>query len=126
MWLVKYKLAKPENRHYVYNQQSMFWSEKYQAYCTLVISKDMPQPQVKDFSLEAGAAAEVDYGMDVNRSGKVDANDAQLVYNMYNAMYRDFTDKVTLEKFLRADINGSGTLTVEDAAAIIDYCLGRN
>ncbi len=126
MWLVKYKLAKPENRHYVYNQQSMFWSEKYQTYCTLVISKDMPQPQVKDFSLEAGAAAEVDYGMDVNRSGKVDANDAQLVYNMYNAMYRDFTDKVTLEKFLRADINGSGTLTVEDAAAIIDYCLGRN
>ena len=62
---------------------------------------------------------EIDYGMDVNKTGKIDASDAQLVYNMYNAMYAGTDADVTVEKYLRADVNHDGKVTVEDAAAII-------
>ena len=70
-----------------------------------------------------GTATDVSYEMDVNISNKVDANDSQLVYNMYNAHYATFTENVTIEKFLRADINGDAKINVEDAAAIINSLL---
>jgi hypothetical protein len=53
----------------------------------------------------------------------VDANDAQLVYNMYNAMYSAFTEQVTMEKFLCADVNGDAVINVNDATAIINMLL---
>lgn len=58
-------------------------------------------------------------GFDVNRTGKVDVNDAQLVYDMYNGTYSDFT-KVSVEKFLRADVNGTKTVDHTDAVAIVN------
>ena len=61
--------------------------------------------------------------MDVNKSGKVDANDAQFVFNMYNAVYNSITDTVTVEKYLRADVNGDGIVSILDAAAIINKIL---
>ena len=56
---------------------------------------------------------------DVNMSGKVDVNDAQLVYDMYNGTYSDFT-QVSVEKFLRADVNGTKTVDHTDAVAIVN------
>ena len=56
---------------------------------------------------------------DVNASNNVDINDAQLVYDMYKGAYSDFT-AVTVEKFLRADVNGSKTINVQDASAIVN------
>ena len=56
---------------------------------------------------------------DVNMSGKVDVNDAQLVYDMYNGTYRDFT-KVSVEKFLRADVNATKVVDHTDAVAIVN------
>ena len=56
---------------------------------------------------------------DVNMSGVVDVNDAQLVYDMYNGTYSDFT-QVSMEKFLRADVNGSKGVTSDDAVAVVD------
>ena len=56
-------------------------------------------------------------GFDVNMTGKVDVNDAQLVYDMYNGTYRDFT-KVSVEKFLRADVNATKVVDHTDAVAI--------
>lgn len=58
-------------------------------------------------------------GFDVNRTGKVDVNDAQLVYDMYNGTYSDFT-QVSVEKFLRADVNGTKTVDHTDAVAIVN------
>lgn len=58
-------------------------------------------------------------GFDVNRTGKVDVNDAQLVYDMYNGAYSDFT-QVSVEKFLRADVNGTKTVDHTDAVAIVN------
>lgn len=56
---------------------------------------------------------------DVNMTGKVDVNDAQLVYDMYNGTYRDFT-KVSVEKFLRADVNATKVVDHTDAVAIVN------
>ena len=56
---------------------------------------------------------------DVNMSGVVDVNDAQLVYDMYNGTYSDFT-QVSMEKFLRADVNGSKHVTSNDAVAVVE------
>lgn len=56
---------------------------------------------------------------DVNMSGKVDVNDAQLVYDMYNGTYSDFT-KVSVEKFLRADVNATKAVDHTDAVAIVN------
>lgn len=56
---------------------------------------------------------------DVNRTGKVDVNDAQLVYDMYNGTYSDFT-KVSVEKFLRADVNATKAVDHADAVAIVN------
>ena len=56
---------------------------------------------------------------DVNRTGKVDVNDAQLVYDMYNGAYSDFT-QVSVEKFLRADVNATKVVDHTDAVAIVN------
>lgn len=56
---------------------------------------------------------------DVNMTGKVDVNDAQLVYDMYNGTYSDFT-QVSVEKFLRADVNGTKAVDHTDAVAIVN------
>ena len=58
-------------------------------------------------------------GFDVNMTGKVDVNDAQLVYDMYNGTYSDFT-KVSVEKFLRADVNATKAVDHTDAVAIVN------
>lgn len=55
---------------------------------------------------------------DVNRTGKVDVNDAQLVYDMYNGTYSNFT-QVSVEKFLRADVNATKVVDHTDAVAIV-------
>ncbi|NLK02449.1 MAG: hypothetical protein GX314_05210, partial [Clostridiaceae bacterium] len=55
---------------------------------------------------------------DVNMSGLVDINDAQLVYDIYNGKYQDFTS-VEMQKFLNADTNGDKTVNVTDAAAVV-------
>lgn len=61
----------------------------------------------------------VDQSGDVNMTGKVDINDAQLVYDMYQGAYSDF-NTVSVLKFLNADVNSSGTLNSDDAVAIIN------
>lgn len=58
-------------------------------------------------------------GFDVNMTGKVDVNDAQLVYDMYNGTYSDFT-QVSVEKFLRADVNATKAVDHTDAVAIVN------
>ena len=52
-----------------------------------------------------------------------DANDAQLTYNIYNASYDAFDGTVTMEKFLRSDVNRDGKVDTADGAAIIHKIL---
>ena len=102
----------------------MYWSEQYNAYCALTIEQTLSLTQAAaQIDITDGTPVSVDYGMDVNKSGKVDANDAQLIYNIYNVRYTGFTEQVPAEKYLRADTNGDGEVNVADAAAIVDRLL---
>lgn len=101
----------------------MYYSEKYQAWAYLVISGDAAETVKQNVSImnvdESAGKKTVDYSGDVNMTGGVDINDAQLIVNMYNADYTVFTGNVTMEKFLRADMNGNKTVDNEDVLKII-------
>lgn len=109
-----------------YSGSQMYWSEKYNAYAWLVISADTLDT-VKTAAESAitavdGTKVTIAYNGDVNLTDSVDINDAQLVWNMYNAKYEDFTS-VNIRKFLEADMNGDKTLDTKDAAAIVGIIL---
>ena len=109
-----------------YDGSAMFWSEKYKAYAYLVISDTevTKAEAAKKVSQTSASKTEITYDGDVNATKTIDVNDAQLVYNMYNAKYTSF-DNCSMEKFLRADVNGSKDLTVADAAAIVNIILTK-
>ena len=109
-----------------YGNNAMFQNaDRYNgAYAYLVIS-DKSLDEVKAEAEADGKITEVDTTAqtfktdgDVNGTGLVDINDAQLVYNIYNAKYDSF-DNTTMAMFLAADMNGSKTVDVNDAAAVV-------
>lgn len=111
---------------FAYDGNVMFTSTKYNAAAYLIISektlaevKAEAQTKVSTVSAAAGA---ISYTGDVNGTGKVDVNDAQLVYDIYNAQHEGFAT-VSMRKFLRADVNGDKTVDVKDATAIISSVL---
>lgn len=128
VWLVTVEADPGANNVYTYGGERMFKTTKYGTngtYAYLVIA---PALSVEDAAAQLGitageAAGTVSYGGDVNGSRVVDINDAQLVYDLYNAHYSDFTT-VSMYKFLCADVaddtpEGSTLLNVSDAVAII-------
>ncbi len=126
MWLVSAAGTLSQDKVLAYEGSAMFWSDKYQAYCYLVISdQTLEEVQTEAPAKVAEASADkisIGYGCDVNGTGLVDVNDAQLTYNMYNARYESF-ETVSMQKFLEADVNGDKTVSILDAAAIIDAML---
>lgn len=124
MWLVQNKVTLADGKVPTYDGAQMFWSEKYEAYCYLTIAETLnTEVAATHVGITDGTAVDVNYGMDVNMTSKVDASDAQLIYNMYNVVYNEFTEEATAEKFLRADVNGDTKVNVTDAAAVIDHLL---
>ena len=124
IWLV---VAKSDSV-LAYGADTMFTSEKYGGYCWLVISAGNADT-VKTEAIAAvkagsGTAAAVVYTGDVNGTGNIDVNDAQLVYKINNTEYTSF-DALSRAKFLAADVNGDHTVTVLDAAAVVNTVLGK-
>lgn len=114
-----------------YDGNPMYWSSKYGesgAYAWLVIADGTKK--LDELKTEATAAitavngtkVEIVYDGDVNQTKSVDINDAQLVWNMYNAEYKGDTDFQTVNrlKYLSADMNGDRTVSVLDATAIVN------
>lgn len=115
-----------EGKVLAYGNNAMFQNtERYGgAYAYLVIS-DKTLDEVKAEAEKAGQITEVggtaqtfNVNGDVNGTGLVDINDAQLVYNIYNAKYDSF-DNTAMAMFLAADMNGSKTVNSLDAAAVV-------
>ncbi len=126
MWLVKNEIILADGKVPTYKDENMYYSEGYNAYCYLVLSETLTsEDAAANVGITDGSATVVDYGMDVNNTGKVDASDAQLVYNMYNVTYNDFTMDATMEKFLRADTNKDTKIDVNDAVAIIAHIIEK-
>ena len=66
----------------------------------------------------SATAEEVTQSYDVNETNLVDINDAQLTYDIYSGKYTDF-EKVSVRKFLRADVTSDKVVNSADAVAII-------
>ena len=126
MMLITVKGTPEGGKAFTYDGNTMY---KVNAYGTdqyawlVIVDKGQTLTQEEAASKVAISAADnvvtITLGFDVNMTGKVDVNDAQLVYDMYNGTYSDFT-KVSVEKFLRADVNGTKAVDHTDAVAIVN------
>lgn len=126
MMLVTVKGTPEGGSAFTYDGNTMYKVEGYgtDRYAWLVIvDKGQTLTQEEAAAKVAISAADnvvtITRGFDVNMTGKVDVNDAQLVYDMYNGTYSDFT-KVSVEKFLRADVNATKVVDHTDAVAIVN------
>ena len=68
----------------------------------------------------SATAEEVTQSYDVNETGLVDINDAQLTYDIYSGKYTDF-EKVSVRKFLRADVTKDKVVNSADAVAVVKH-----
>lgn len=126
MMLITVKGTPEGGKAFTYNGNTMY---KVNAYGTdqyawlVIVDKGQTLTQEEAAAKVAISAADnvvtITLGFDVNMTGKVDVNDAQLVYDMYNGTYSDFT-KVSVEKFLRADVNATKVVDHTDAVAIVN------
>lgn len=126
MMLITVKGTPEGGKAFTYNGNTMY---KVNAYGTdqyawlVIVDKGQTLTQEEAAAKVAISAADnvvtITLGFDVNMTGKVDVNDAQLVYDMYNGTYSDFT-KVSVEKFLRADVNATKAVDHTDAVAIVN------
>lgn len=126
MMLITVKGTPEGGKAFTYDGNTMYKVNTYGAdqYAWLVIvDKSQTLTQEEAAAKVAISAADnvvtITQGFDVNMTGKVDVNDAQLVYDMYNGTYRDFT-QVSVEKFLRADVNATKVVDHTDAVAIVN------
>lgn len=113
-----------EGMAYAYGENTMYKTTAYgvNVYSWLVIvdkNQEFTADTAKANIKAADATAEeVTLSYDVNETGVVDINDAQLVYDIYSGKYTDF-DKVSVRKFLRADVNITKTVDATDAVAVV-------
>ena len=126
MMLITVKGTPEGGKAFTYDGNTMY---KVNAYGTdqyawlVIVNKGQTLTQEEAAAKVAISAADnvvtITRGFDVNMTGKVDVNDAQLVYDMYNGTYSDFT-QVSVEKFLRADVNATKAVDHTDAVAIVN------
>ena len=126
MMLITVKGTPEGGKAFTYDGNTM---DKVNAYGTdqyawlVIVDKGQTLTQEEAAAKVAISAADnvvtITPSFDVNRTGKVDVNDAQLVYDMYNGTYSDFT-QVSVEKFLRADVNATKAVDHTDAVAIVN------
>ena len=124
MMLVTVKGTPEGGSAFTYDGNTMYKVEGYgtDRYAWLVIvDKGQTLTQEEAAAKVAISAADnvvtITPSFDVNMTGKVDVNDAQLVYDMYNGLYDSF-ETVSMRKFLKADVNYDGVLDSQDAVKL--------
>lgn len=113
----------PATKSLYYGDTAMFWSEKYEAYAWLLVDKGtaagIAATAKSVISVKGNSTVSVSYGGDVNGTGRIDINDAQYVYDLYNAKH----SALDMEKFLRCDVNGNREVNVEDVRMVVSLLL---
>lgn len=113
-----------EGKAFAYGDNVMYKTTAYgeNVYSWLVIvdkgeafDKAMAEANITQAS---ATAEEVKQSYDVNETNLVDINDAQLTYDIYSGKYTDF-EKVSVRKFLRADVNLDKAVNSTDAVAVV-------
>ncbi len=124
IFLVKVTGSLKDGQVFAYNGVAMFTldGDEEGAYYYLVISEgsiaDVAAEAEEMVAAATATATAIVRDGDVNMTGVIDVNDAQLTYDIYNGLYTDFSI-VSMEKFLRADVNGDGVVNVNDAVAAL-------
>lgn len=113
-----------EGMAYAYGENTMYKTTAYGAnvYSWLVIVDKNETFTVAtaeaNITQASATAEEVKQSYDVNETGVVDINDAQLTYDIYSGKYADF-EKVSVRKFLRADVTKDKAVNSADAVAVV-------
>lgn len=113
-----------EGKAFAYGNNVMYKTTAYgeNVYSWLVIvdkSETFTVATAEANIIKASATAEeVKQSYDVNETGVVDINDAQLTYDIYSGKYTDF-EKVSVRKFLRADVTFDKAVNSTDAVAVV-------
>lgn len=112
-----------ETKSLYYGGKPMFWSEKYKSYAWLLLSSKSQDTVKADaeaaITIKENAVTSIEYGSDVNGTGHIDINDAQYIYDLYNAKH----SALDMEKFLRCDVNGNREVSVDDVQAVVSLLL---
>lgn len=112
-----------ETKSLYYGGKPMFWSEKYKSYAWLLLSSKSQDTVKADaeaaITIKENAVTSIEYGGDVNDTGRIDINDAQYIYDLYNAKH----SALDMEKFLRCDVNGNREVSVDDVQAVVSLLL---
>ena len=125
VWLITAapKTKLPATKSLYYGDTAMFWSEKYEAYAWLLVGKgtaaDIAAAAKSTISVKGNSTVSVSYSGDVNGTGHTDINDAQYVYDLYNAKH----SALDMEKFLRCDVNGDCGVNVGDVRMVVSLLL---
>lgn len=125
VWLITAapKTKLPATKSLYYGDTAMFWSEKYEAYAWLLVDKgtaaDIAATAKSVISVKGNSTVSVSYSGDVNGTGHIDINDAQYIYDLYNAKH----SALDMEKFLRCDVNGDREVNVEDVRMVVSLLL---
>lgn len=113
----------PATKSLYYGDTAMFWSGKYEAYAWLLVGKgtaaDIAAAAKSAISVKGNSTVSVSYSGDVNGTGHIDINDAQYIYDLYNAKH----SALDMEKFLRCDVNGNREVSVDDVQAVVSLLL---
>lgn len=106
-----------------YGSGHMLWSDQYNAYVWLVKTGDSVDKVLTDAkaNISIGSAGNtlVNHGGDVNSSGKVDINDAQLIYELYMNKKDADISQSGMQALLNGDVNCNGKLDTGDARAVV-------
>lgn len=104
---------------FAYDGAAMYYSEKYSAFALVVAASSAPNEETVKSKLTVNTAGytSVTYNNDVNNTGKLDVNDAQLVYDMILSQYT--LNGLDQMMWLRADSNGDKTLNVQDVQMVL-------
>ena len=112
-----------ETKSLYYGGKPMLWSEKYKSYAWLLLSSKSQDTVKADaeaaITIRENAVTSIEYGGDVNGTGHIDINDAQYIYDLYNAKH----SALDMEKFLRCDVNGNREVNVEDVRMVVSLLL---
>lgn len=112
-----------ETKSLYYGGKPMLWSEKYKSYAWLLLSSKSQDTVKADaeaaITIKENAVTSIEYGGDVNGTGRIDINDAQYIYDLYNAKH----SALDMEKFLRCDVNGNREVSVDDVQAVVSLLL---
>lgn len=120
-----------EGKNLAYGEGTMFLKnfnvdgETVQQYAYLVMVESgtlTVEDATAQIKVVEAASTVLEDTFNVNESSALDINDAQLVYDLYNNVYQDI-DTVGMQKLLRADVNGSKNINVQDAAAVVTAIL---